>query len=156
MSLSKKRCMMQASKLILVNCIRRGMTAENIAFNRALVPHIKPNYQSAEEKGFKRVFDESEYSNFSYVFHKNGMWRDVEDLEYEIVEMMMKKQGITHPLTLTSMSNLAVAHSYQGKYEEAVELELKVVDLYKTVLGPEHPDTLTVMANLARASVEQG
>ena len=77
--------MMQVSKLILVNSITRGMTAENIAFNRALVPHIKANYQSAEENGFKRVFNENEYSNFGDVFYENGMWRDVEDLEYKIV-----------------------------------------------------------------------
>ena len=80
MPMSEKRCMMQVSKLILVNCITEGMRAEDIAFNRVLVPHIKANYQSAEENGFKRLFDVNEYSNFSDIFHQNGMWRDVEDL----------------------------------------------------------------------------
>ena len=45
MSTSQKKCMMQVSKLILVNCITKEMTAENIAFNRLLVPHLKANYQ---------------------------------------------------------------------------------------------------------------
>ena len=43
--------------------------------------------------------------------------------------MRVKKQGIKHPLTLTSMGNLAVTYSYQGKYEEVGELQLKVLDL---------------------------
>jgi len=75
MSISQKRCMMQVSKLILVNCIAEEMTAENIAFNRSLVAHIKANYQLEEENGFNRVFDDDEYTKFSYVFHQNGMWK---------------------------------------------------------------------------------
>ena len=73
MSISQKKCMIQVSKWILVNCITEGMTAENIAFNRHLVPHIKANYQSQKENGFESVFDNDEYSRFSYVLHENGM-----------------------------------------------------------------------------------
>jgi tetratricopeptide (TPR) repeat protein len=156
MPISQKKCMMQVSKLILVNCITERMTAENIAFNRLLVPHIKANYQSQEENGFRRVFDNIEYSKFSYVFHKNGMGKDAECLEYQIVEMRMKKQGKKHPLTLTSMNNLAVTYSDQGKYKEAGKLKLKVLDLCKRVLGPQHPDTLTSMNSLAGTYSDQG
>ena len=78
--------MTQVSKLILVNCISREMTAENIAFNRLLAPHIKANYQSQEENSFKSMFNNNEYSEFSYVLYKNRMWKDAEYLQYEIVE----------------------------------------------------------------------
>ena len=156
MSMFQKRCMMQVSKLILVNCITREMTAENIAFNRVLVPHIKANYQSERENGFKTVFDDNEYSKFSYVFNENGMWKDAEDLDCKIVEMRVKQQGMEHPSTLTSMTNLAATYARVGKYEKAEELELKVLDLSKKVVGPEHPDTLTSMATLARIYSHQG
>ena len=156
MSISQQKCMMQVSKLILVNSISREMTAENIGFNRILVLHIKANYQSQEENGFQRVFDDDEYDKFSYVLKENGMWKDAEYLRYKIMEMRRKKQGTKHPSTLTSMANLAVIYSAQGKYEEAGELELKVLDLRKKVLGPEHPDTLTSMANLACTYSDQG
>ena len=156
MTMSQKKTMMQVSRLILVNCITGEVTAENIAFNRALVPHIKKNSQSERESGFKRVFDDNEYLQFSYVFHENGMWKDAEDLHCQIVEMRMKEQGVEHPSTLTSMANLAVTYSHQGKYEEAEELEVKVLDLHDKVLGLEHPDTLTIMANLARTYSNQG
>ena len=156
MSMSQKRCMMQVSKLILVNCITGEMTAENFAFNRLLVPHIKANYKSEEENGFKRVFDDDECSQFSYVFKKNGMWKDAENLQYQIVEMRMKKQGMKHPSTLTSITNLAKIYLDKGEYEEAGELGLKVLDLCQKVLGPEHPETLTTMANIAVAYAQQG
>ena len=52
MSISQKKCMMQVSKMILVNCIMEGMTAENIAFNRLLVPHIKANSPVTKRKWF--------------------------------------------------------------------------------------------------------
>ena len=156
MSMSRKWCMMQVSRLILVNCITEETTAENIAFNRVLIPHIKANYKSETDNGFKRVFDYDEFYQFSYVFHENGMWKDAEDLDYQIVEMRIKEQGMKHPLTLTSMANLAVRYSEQGRYEEAGELDLKVLDLRKKVLGPEHPDTLTSMGNLAFRYSEQG
>ena len=62
MTMSQKRCMIQVLKLMLVNCITEETTADNIAFNRVPVPHIKTNYQSEGQNGFKRVFDDDEYS----------------------------------------------------------------------------------------------
>ena len=156
MSISQKKCMMQVSKLILVNCITREMTTENIAFNRVLVPHIKANYQSEMENGFKRVFDDDEYSKFSYVFYKNGMWKDAEYLGYKIVEMRMKQKGKKHSSTLSSMANLSKTYLQQGKYEAAWKLEHKVLDQQKKVLGPEHPKTLNSMAKLAVIYSNQG
>ena len=156
MSISQQKCMMQVSKFILANCISTEMTAENIAFNRILVLHIKANYQSQEEVGLKRVFDDDECNKFSYVLKENGMWKDAEYLLYKLMVMRKKKQGTKHPSTLTSMANLAVIYSAQGKYEEAEELELKALDLHKKVLGPEHPDTLTNQANLASTYSDQG
>ena len=114
MSTSQKKCMMQVSRLILVNCIAEGVTAENIAFNRLLVPHIKANYQSQVENSFKRVFDDYEYSRFSSVLHENGMWKDAEYLQYQIVEMRVKKHGTKHPNTLTGIGNLAGTYLDQG------------------------------------------
>ena len=99
MAKSQKRCMIQVSKFILVNCTTGERTTENIAFNRVLVPHIKANYQSERENGFKRVFDDNKYSKFSYVFHENGLWKDAEDLDFQVVKMRMKKQGMNRPST---------------------------------------------------------
>jgi len=156
MSVSQKKCMMQVSKLILVNCITMEMTAENIAFNRFLVPHIKANYQSQQENGFEGVFDDDECSRFSHVLDESGMWKYAEYFQHKIVEVRIKKQGPEHPNSLASMNNLAMTYSNQGKYEEAAQLQLKVLDLYKRALGPEHPDTLCSMNNIAFIYSNQG
>jgi tetratricopeptide (TPR) repeat protein len=156
MLISQKKCMMQVSKLILVNCITREMTTENRAFRRLLVPHIKANYQSEEENSFQRVFHDDEYSKFSYVFHESGMWKDAEFFQHKVVEMGIKKQGPEHPNTMLRMGELAVMYSLQGRYKEAGELQLKVLDLLKRVLGPEHQHTLMSMNNLALTFSNQG
>jgi tetratricopeptide (TPR) repeat protein len=156
MSMSQKKCMMQVSKLILVNCITKEKTAENIEFHRLLVPHIKTNYQLQEENGLKKKFDDNEYYWFSSVFQDNGMWKDAEYLQYQIARMRIKKWGEKDPLTLASRGNLAVTYLRQGKYKEAENLLLKVTELYKKVVGPEHPDTLTSFNNLALIYSKQG
>ena len=63
------------------------------------------------------------------MFYENGMWKDAEYLNHQIVEIGMKKLGKKHPSTLTSMENLAVTYAHQGKYEQAEELMLNVLDL---------------------------
>jgi tetratricopeptide (TPR) repeat protein len=156
MSISQKKCMMQVSKLILVNCITEETTVENMAFHRLLVPHIKTNYQLQEENGFKKLFDDNEYYWFSNVFQDNGMWKDAEYFQYEIARMRIKKWGEKHPSTLASMGNLAVTYLRQGKYKEAEDLLLKVAELHKKVVGPEHPDTLTSMNNVGLIYSKQG
>jgi tetratricopeptide (TPR) repeat protein len=148
--------MMQVSKLILVNCITTEMTAENIALNRLLVPHIKANYQLQEGNGLERVFDDDEYYRFSYVLNQNGMWKDAEYLEYQIVKMSIKEHGMEDPLTLTGVGNLAVTYAEQGKYKEAEELQLKQLNLCENTLGSEHPSTLISLGNLAGTYSDQG
>ena len=113
--------MIQVSRLILVNCITEETTAENIAFHRLLVPHIRTNYQLQEENGMKKMFDDNEYYWFSNVLQDNGMWKDAEYFQHQIVRTRIKKwkwRG-KHPSTLASMGNLAVTYLMQGKYKEA-------------------------------------
>jgi len=155
MSISQKNCMMQVSKLILVNCITKERTAENLSFNRILVPHIKTNYQLQEENGLKKVFDDNEYYLFSNVLQENGMWQDAEYLQSQIGKMRTKKSA-KNASTLASMNDLALTYSQQGKYNEAKVLQLKVMDLHKMMLGPEHPYTLISMNNLVVTYSREG
>jgi Tetratricopeptide repeat len=54
-----------------------------------------------------------------------------------------------HPLTVTSMGNLAFTYNNQGQWNETKELEALVMEMSIKVLGAEHPHTLTSMNNLA-------
>ena len=101
MAISQKRCMMQVSRFILVKFITKVMTAENIAVNRILIPHIKGNYQSERKIGFKRclmtmnipnsvmysttlISCRCRWMSFCNICNKNGMWKDGEDLDHQI------------------------------------------------------------------------
>ena len=57
--------------------------------------------------------------------------------------------GGEHPLTLTSLNNLAYTYGELGEHKKALEMNEKVYTLRCRILGDEHPDTLTSLSNLA-------
>ena len=69
---------------------------------------------------------------------------------YKAAEMMTRRElvackkrlGGNHPLTLTSVSNLAVTLGYQGKYGESEKLHRQVLAAREKNFGNEHFDTL--------------
>jgi Tetratricopeptide repeat/WD domain, G-beta repeat len=73
----------------------------------------------------------------------------VEKMRQQKLELLQKVLGSGHPVTLTSMNNLAEMLRHKGKYEAAEEM-------HRPVLGPEHPDTLASMNNLAVVLYSQG
>ena len=64
--------------------------------------------------------------------------------------------GTDHPITLTSMGNLAVSYGHTGKTSAALQLFQQILELMKTNLGPDHPDTLTSMNSLAASYLHAG
>jgi tetratricopeptide (TPR) repeat protein len=89
-------------------------------------------------------------------FNYRGQWKDAETFQLEAVELREEVLGLEHPLTLSSMGNLASTFQKQGRWEEAEKLEVQVMETSKTKLGADHPDTLTSMANLASTFSKQG
>jgi len=156
MAMSEKQVMHKVAKLILVHSIPLGNASEDFAFRRLLLVHIKANYQFQDENHFKREFDELEYVRFSHVLQENGMWKDAEDLQYEVVKIRKQRFGEMHQSTLTSMADLASTFLEQGKLEEAEKLHVQVLDLCTKLLGPEHSNTLASMNNLASTFSKQG
>jgi serine/threonine protein kinase len=64
--------------------------------------------------------------------------------------------GPDHPLTLTSMNNLALAYKASGQLAKAMPLYEETLEKRKAKLGPDHPDTLITMHNLAGAYQASG
>ena len=156
MAISEKQVMHKVAKLILVHSIPLGDATEDFAFHRLLLVHIKTNYQFQQENCIKKEFDELEYVRFSDLMQENGMWKDAEDLQYQVMKIRKEKYGEMHQLTLSSMNNLASTFEWQGKFEEAEKLNTQVLNVYTKLLGSEHPDTLTSMNNLASCFSHQG
>ena len=122
MTISEKQVMYRVAKLILVHSIPLNNAIEDFAFRRLLLVHIKANYQFQQENHIKKEFDELEYARFSYLLQENGMWKDAEDLLYQVMKMRKKRFGETHQSTLISMTKLASTFVKQGKCEEAEKL----------------------------------
>jgi tetratricopeptide (TPR) repeat protein len=78
------------------------------------------------------------------------------ELGVQSVETNMNMLGEAHPITLSSMDNLALTYGTQGRWKEAEELEVRVVGTSRTTLGKEHPATLINMNNLALVLSRQG
>ena len=150
MSLSQKQIMYKVAKLLLVHSTPLDEATESFAFRRLLLVHIKANYQFQQENHVKNEFDELEYAKFSRVMRENCMWKDLEDLQYQLINTRRKKFGENHHSTLKSMARLAFIFSKQGKYQEAERLHMQVLNLNTKLLGPEHPHTLTSMKSLAQ------
>ncbi|KAL2820415.1 hypothetical protein BJX63DRAFT_418491 [Aspergillus granulosus] len=87
---------------------------------------------------------------------KTGRWNEAKELDVQVMETSKTVLGDKHPITLSSMANLAATYRYQGQWNEAEELEAQVMETRKTVLGDKHPNTLSSMANLAYTWKSQG
>jgi tetratricopeptide (TPR) repeat protein len=85
-----------------------------------------------------------------------GMWKEAEELQVEVLEMEKRMRGQDHPSTLTSTHNLALTYQSQGRWREAEELQVKVVEMDKMILGQGHLATLASMHNLALTYQSQG
>jgi uncharacterized protein Veg len=78
-----------------------------------------------------------------------GRWKEIEELNVQLVETSKRVLGIEHPDTLTNMGNLASICRNQGRWKEADELNVQVLETMKRVLGVKHQNTLRSIANLA-------
>jgi len=140
-----RACTMQ----ILSLSITCQLEAEDYAFRRTLLPHI-------DEVCAKRNVNSDLAKSFAQVYLEGGRWKEAEELEVVVVEMMNRVFGKEHPDTLMSVADLAWTYREQGRWNEAEELEVMVMETTKRVLGKEHPDTLRSIANLAETFLEQG
>ena len=71
------------------------------------------------------------------------------ELLEQVIRIRETTQPKTHPLTLTTMSNLAGVLGSQGKYADAEAMNRQTLEIREEVLGKTHPDTLTSVYCLA-------
>ncbi|MCZ6690273.1 MAG: serine/threonine-protein kinase [Planctomycetota bacterium] len=89
-------------------------------------------------------------------YHALGIHDEAEALVREALETHRSHLGEMHPLTLTSMNNLAVEWMTLGKLEEAEALLRQSLAGRREVLGHEHPETLATTSNLATLLQHRG
>ena len=77
-------------------------------------------------------------------------------LQESVLEVQKSKSGISHPVTMRTLSNLAACLREDGQHKRATELNQQAFELRTTNLGPEHPDTMVSMHNLATCYFASG
>ncbi|QRV95350.1 kinesin light chain [Ceratobasidium sp. AG-Ba] len=120
------------------------------SYRRGLLLQVGRIVQISERIGL----DDAEY--FAKIYKQNGLWKEEEGLLKQVLEVMRRELGETHPDTLTSMNNLASTYSNQGRWDEAEALHVQVLEVRRRELGERHPNTLTSMNNLASTYSNQG
>ncbi|KAF2734841.1 hypothetical protein EJ04DRAFT_436212, partial [Polyplosphaeria fusca] len=55
-----------------------------------------------------------------------GLWKEMEELEVQVMKTRKRVLGVDHPDTLASMANLALTYRNQNRWEEAEELEGRI------------------------------
>ncbi len=85
-----------------------------------------------------------------------GRYADALEFAHQTLERADKELGGDHPVTLSSVNNLAFLYKAQGRYNEAEPLYKRVLEVFERVLGYDHPNTLTGVNNLAALYSDQG
>ncbi|KAI9821375.1 MAG: hypothetical protein M1832_003381 [Thelocarpon impressellum] len=112
--------------------------------------HERAGYDLVEERNLIEVSKMNE-TEASELLRKRleGVMKEAEQLDVEVMKIMKEVQGARHPDTLKIMRTLASTYRHQGRLQEAEQLEVEVMEMTKEGLGALRPDTLTSMGNLA-------
>jgi tetratricopeptide (TPR) repeat protein len=83
------------------------------------------------------------------VLKNQGKYEEAEDIlrrAFRLIDTMLGKE---HPLTLTSINNLATVLRSQGKYKKAEDIHRQALRLREMVLSKEYSNILTSINDLA-------
>ena len=72
---------------------------------------------------------------------------------------MEAQLGADHPLTATSLNNLATLYQSQGRYSEAELMYVRAIKIFFQALGKDHPNTQAIIHNFigcVQKAVEAG
>ena len=92
----------------------------------------------------------------TYLYHGPALYQQALALERASLVICQKEYSEEHPITLTTMQNLATSLMQLGDAAAARSLQEQVLAIRRRVLGEEHPDTLRTMQNLAASLGQLG
>lgn len=83
------------------------------------------------------------------IYDRQGRYTEARHMGESVMETMRRVLEEEHPVTWTTIGDLARTYHNLKQHERAEHLEIQVMNALIQILGPNHPDTLTSMANLA-------
>ncbi|WP_287729688.1 tetratricopeptide repeat protein, partial [Microcystis sp. M040S2] len=88
--------------------------------------------------------------------YQQGKYNEAILLAEQALAIRKQQLGDNHPLTATSLNNLAELYRVQGRYSEAEPLYKQALAIIKQQLGDNHPLTAQSLNNLALLYRVQG
>ncbi|KAH8833241.1 hypothetical protein DL96DRAFT_1705245 [Flagelloscypha sp. PMI_526] len=140
----------QASKAIISLATPSGDSAEDHAFRLSLLSHLQVAQNSVSQLHWKLLY------SLWRIHSEGGLFAESCRIGETELKGCKDCLGPEHPLTLTSMHNLAWTYSDLGRHSEALNLKEQLVELRKRISGPEHPSTITSMHILAMTYSDLG
>ncbi|KAH0555739.1 hypothetical protein GP486_006316 [Trichoglossum hirsutum] len=92
----------------------------------------------------------------AWYLYLQGKYEAAEDMGRRALFEKGEALGKDHPLTLTSVNNLALVLRERGRCELAEEMAQQALAGYKKAFGNDHPYTLTCVNNVAHLLLRQG
>jgi serine/threonine protein kinase len=94
-------------------------------------------------------------TNLGFLRYQRMDYAQAEALFREALEVQTRVSGADHPLSLTTLNNLANAVSQQARFSDAEALFRRTVDDGRRILGDDHPDVARYLKNLGVNLLEQ-
>jgi CHAT domain-containing protein/tetratricopeptide (TPR) repeat protein len=85
-----------------------------------------------------------------------GHYSEALDLGERVLEIREQVLGPNHPITATSLNNLAFLYQQTGNYQRSLPLYQRALAIVERNLGPKHPTTATGLSNLAMLYCNKG
>ena len=114
-----------------------------------LVPHIQAVAAHLEQQSTTQSEAAALFDQAGRYLQERGRYEQAAPLLQRALAIYEQLVGVEHPLTATSLHNLALLSERQGKYEQAEPLYRRALAIRERHLGSDHPDTARSLIGLA-------
>lgn len=94
-------------------------------------------------------------NGLALTYHSQGLWKEAEELQQQMLERSKKSLGADHPATLNCVNSLAWTLKRQGRSPEAISLMKDCIRRRHRVLGVDHPSLVRASTVLVEWEAEQ-
>ena len=142
---AEQRQWLNCATAVLAHCISPIMEASGQQFRRLLIPHMNSNLQ-ALRLHFPSLLETAdravELDRFASVFAENGLWKQAQALQRQVVDFRLRTHGGRHENTLQAMRSLAFTEWNLFEIRSSIEWQRQILST-RWKFRPSMADWLT-------------
>ena len=121
-----------------------------------LIPHSIVAARLVEDFGLDSAAAARLLNRSGYYLYGRARYAEAETLLQRALAICEKALGPDHPITATSLNNLALLYDDQGRRGEAEPLYQRALAIFEKAPGSDHPHTATTLNDMALLYKRQG